>query len=85
MPVEYEEIVTKEKMQNEYVFLNLRKKSGINLNNFRLKFGLDFMEIFGEKVEKFKKSGFLEINNGDIFLTEKGFLVSDYIFTEFFV
>ncbi len=83
--IEFVETISETKMQNEFIFLNLRKKAGLNINDFKKKFGVDFRELFRKKLNDFKKEGFIIIDDSCVRLTEKGFLVSDFIFTEFFI
>ncbi len=83
-PVAYKESLSKTTLQNEYIFLNLRKKEGLDLEDFFKKFNFDFRDKFKKKIENLLKNNLITIENNKLSLTEKGFLLSDYIFAEFF-
>lgn len=58
---------------------------GINLSDFYKEFKLDFLRLYGEKVNKFINQGYLKINEEHIFLTDKGIDVSNIIFSEILI
>ncbi len=66
---------------NEYVMLSMRLARGVDLDDFRKRFSLDFEEAFGEKFKKFSPE-FVLCENGRCSFTEKGFLVSNYILSD---
>ena len=66
---------------NEYVMLSMRLATGVDVEIFKEKFGVDFFSAFGEKFKKFSPE-FVRLENGSCTFTEKGFLVSNYILSE---
>lgn len=93
LPVKYvndnflknKEILNKETMINEYIFLNLRKREGIDLDKFSKRFSLNFLEMFREKIDKLQKENLIEINGNNVFLSQKGIAVSNSVFIEFMI
>ncbi len=68
--------------EKEFVMLKLRTSKGLNNDEFKYKFGKDIPQKYFQKAEKFAKYGFLKIDDKNISLNEKGFLVSNYIISE---
>lgn len=68
--------------KEEYIFLRLRLKEGINTQNFRRKFATALPQAFFKKCSVLKKNGFLAMENERIYLTNKGMLLSNSIITE---
>jgi len=66
----------------EYVMLALRLREGIALDEYESLFGKDFRKGREEKLSEFSSLGLLSECEGRIFLTEKGFYLSNYILTE---
>lgn len=65
----------------EAVFLGLRLKEGIDLEEFKTRYGVDFEAKYARQIEKFKD--FFERKNGKISLTTEGFMLSNVILSEF--
>ena len=66
----------------EFLMLGLRTADGISKSEFLARFGVDFDEKYGKKVEKFKKMGYFCEKGDALALTESGFEVSNAILTE---
>jgi oxygen-independent coproporphyrinogen-3 oxidase len=67
----------------EFVFLNLRLRSGFALGDFERRFGQSFDEIFGARAAALFESTLL-IRDGDrIRLSDRGLELADSIFAEF--
>ncbi len=79
---EYSEKITKDDAKFEFAMLNLRLKDGFSLIEYKEKFGVDFIFENSEKINSYIEGGFLKIENDRIFLTEKGFYVSNTILSE---
>ena len=79
-----EEIIlsNEEKLENE-IFLALRLKQGININELNNKYKINFMEKYGKIVEKYKNWGLLNYSNNFISLTINGILLSNEIMADF--
>lgn len=79
--LEEEEILTeKETMENE-IFLALRLKSGVNIEEINKKYNINFEKKYSLIIEKYKD--YLVIKNNHCKLTEKGILISNDIMSEF--
>ncbi len=63
----------------EYLMLRLRLAKGIDTADFRTRFGADFDEIFGKKLEIYVKNGLMTHENGHYAFTPQGMFVSNEI------
>ncbi|MCQ2423936.1 MAG: radical SAM family heme chaperone HemW, partial [Clostridia bacterium] len=66
----------------EYVMLRLRLTAGIEEREFRRRFGAEFYEMYGKKLEKYLRGGFVTSSGGRWALTPRGFFVSNYILSD---
>ena len=64
------------------MFLGLRMQQGINRGSFLETFGTPVESVFGEALERMKQTGLVAENGGQICLTDLGFDVSNYVFSE---
>ena len=71
----------------EYIFTGLRKNAGIDLEDFRKRFGEDIREFYGENVmkelNKYAEDGFADVTDDNIRLTVKGMNISNRIMALF--
>ncbi len=65
-------------LRSEYVYLRLRSE-GIDLAEFHTRFGCDFLADNSPAAQRLLDEGLLQIIDGRISLTRKGFLVCDEI------
>lgn len=79
---EEDELNIEEQME-EYMFLGLRKVKGVNIKKFEEVFGRNVCDEYGEVINKHFENGLLEIKDNRIFLTDKGFDVSNYVMSDF--
>lgn len=85
-PVEcYENIenLTDSDAMAEFMFLGLRMIKGVSISDFRLKFGRNIMNIYGNVIKKYSDSGHLLVEGDRIRLSHRGIDVSNYIFSDF--
>lgn len=66
----------------EFIMLGLRTKMGISKAEFFTRFGTDFDEKYGKKIENLEKMGYFSQNGENISLSERGFEVSNAILEE---
>ncbi|MBC7194584.1 MAG: hypothetical protein H5U37_02900 [Caldisericia bacterium] len=59
--------------------LSLRKIEGVSLSSFEKRFGKINMI---DKLKEFQKKSFIDFKNEKVFLTNKGILVSNEIFSD---
>ena len=80
--LEAESDISNSEREFEFLMLGLRTADGISKSEFLARFGVDFDEKYGEKMEKFKKMGYFCEKGDALALTESGFEVSNAILTE---
>lgn len=64
---------------SEFAFLGLRLSEGIDLSEYKTRFGSDIEA----KIQAAKNNGLIEIADGRLWLTRKGMLFSNEVFAEF--
>ncbi len=72
-----------ETLRGEYIFLQLRLNKGLNLQEFRKKFGFDLMSKYEKELSELFELELIEIINKNLCLTEKGRLFSNEVFSAF--
>ena len=77
LPVEKKEILTREQLQLEALFLGLRTRRGISLQDFIRRYHFDLMAGKKEILHKLQEEGFLSIQNGFLAPTRTGLAVAD--------
>ncbi len=82
-PIVQTENLTKKQLSSEFAFLSLRLKKGLNLREYKLKFGVDLTAKFAEDLERFEKLGLIEFDKEILRLTPKGFVYSNEVFSLF--
>lgn len=78
-----EEVLTKEEMMEEELFLGLRKKSGVSVSRFQEKFGLSFESRYGPVVRELQNQGLLVEDKDFIRMTKKGLFLGDSVAEKF--
>lgn len=81
-PQEKEVLERKEQME-EFAFLGLRMMEGISRKRFAQIFGVEIEAVYGDVIQRMTKLGLLKQQTGNIFLTEEGISVSNYVMSEF--
>jgi oxygen-independent coproporphyrinogen-3 oxidase len=74
---------TKEENISEYLFTGMRKIEGIELSDFRARFGVNLESIYGDVLEKYQREGLIEIADGRLRFTETGIDISNRVLAEF--
>ena len=75
------EINSKER-EFEFIMLGLRTNIGISKSEFFSRFGIDFDEKYGKKVENLAKMGYFSQNDDRIVLNERGFELSNMLLAQ---
>ncbi len=65
--------------EEEYIMMNLRLTKGISFVKFKERFNCSFPEKYIKNANKPKFTSFVCNDNDRLYLTEKGFLISNYI------
>ncbi len=78
---ESEQLERRERM-GEYIMLRFRLNDGLDPSVFASRFGASFEALYGAKIEKYLKNGFI-IRNGNAYaLSPGGMFVSNYILSD---
>lgn len=80
-----EEVLTKEEMMEEELFLGLRKKSGVSIAKFEERFGISFEERYGKVVAELRQQGLLVPDDEMIRMTKKGLFLGDTVAEKFII
>lgn len=77
----YEEnrTIENEESMNEYVMLRMRLDEGINIGEFKRRYGVNFYDKFGKYFDEYIPDGFVKKDGGRYAFTTKGMFVSNYI------
>lgn len=67
----------------ETAVLNLRRRSGIELKEFKEQTGFDVMELFSESISRNKKMRLIEIADGRLFLSKEALPIADSVLSDF--
>lgn len=81
-PVSGKETLNLEQLRNEALYLGLRTKKGIDLNDFFLRYNYDLLKEEEAMLSKLIKEGLLEIQNNRLYPTLKGLALADSICLE---
>ena len=77
------EMIDKPSLEGEFVFLNLRLRTGFELAEFERRFRESFDARFGRITVPLIEGGLLAQERGRIFLTDRGLEIADSVFAEF--
>ena len=80
--LENELAISEAEREFEFIMLGLRLAKGISKHKFYTRFGIDFDQKYGKKVEKLEKMGYVLQNDEYLSLNEQGFEVSNMILAE---
>jgi len=67
----------------ETAVLNLRRRRGIDLTEFKSRTGYDALELFAEPIRRYQKLGLMEKGSGSISLTRQALGIADSILCDF--
>ena len=83
MPTIDTEMITVERAQEDFCFLALRTKWGLDEQKFEDRFGASVHNLFGNILEDLVTKGLLEYQNGSYHLTAEGAKHGNYVFSQF--
>lgn len=72
-----------EEAMAETMFLGLRRKHGVSISAFKDKFGVDVRDVYGTVIEKQIQNELVYVDDDEIYLTEKGNLISNICLAEY--
>jgi oxygen-independent coproporphyrinogen-3 oxidase len=77
LPIEETEILTMEQLRLEALYLGLRTKKGVSLQDFEDQYDYDLFTEKKEILDKLREEGFIFIRDGYLFPTKTGLAVAD--------
>lgn len=83
MPTIDTETITVERAQEDFCFLALRTKWGLDEKKFEDRFGVSVHNLFGNILEELVTKGLLEYQNGSYHLSSEGAKHGNYVFSQF--
>jgi len=83
MPTIDTEIISLERAQEDFCFLALRTKWGLNELNFEKRFDTSLCSLFGSTLDDLVTKGLLEYEDGSYHLTSEGAKHGNYVFSQF--
>jgi oxygen-independent coproporphyrinogen-3 oxidase len=78
--VEHAEL-NEEETRSESIFLGLRLMRGLDLGDYRVRFGSDLRDVYDSDLTRLVDAGLIEIDDGLLRLTKRGALLSNEVFT----
>ena len=67
----------------EFMFMGLRLKRGVDINDFKQRFGADVWSVYKKAIEDLLYEGLLEKSGEFLRLTKLGTDLSNYVFEKF--
>ena len=83
MPTIDTETITVERAQEDFCFLALRTKWGLDEQKFEDRFGVSVHKLFGNILEDLVTKGLIEYQNGSYHLSSEGAKHGNYVFSQF--
>ena len=68
---------------SEFIFLGLRLNRGVDVAEFRERFGFDLIDKYSSEIESLNDVGLITVGDGRLHLTKKGMLFSNEVFAAF--
>ncbi|MGQ0540896.1 MAG: radical SAM family heme chaperone HemW [Blastocatellia bacterium] len=68
---------------SEFVFLGLRLNRGIDLLEYKSRFGVALVEKYASELKSLSENGLIDLNEKTLCLTRKGMLLSNEVFSVF--
>ena len=82
-PVAVKDVLTEKQLSSEFVFLNLRLTKGLDLGEYKRRFGIDLKQEFDEDLKDLAEKGLISVANGELKLTPHGMIYSNEVFSVF--
>mgnify|MGYP000845164248 FL=1 len=80
VPIEFREKLDISTKKFEYIIMNMRLKEGFSISDYNCIFESDFLEENTKAVESGLENKVVEIKDGRIYFTKKGFDIMDSFF-----
>ena len=75
--------LSRQEQMEEFMFLGLRKMSGVSKVSFEKQFGCEMEKEYGTELDSLKRSQLIKEEKGCIRLTEEGINVGNHVFASF--
>ena len=75
--------LTTNAQMEEFMFLGLRLVEGISVKDFEREFGRDIFGVYGDVIDRYKRSGHLRLEKDMLSLTDEGLDVSNTVMADF--
>jgi oxygen-independent coproporphyrinogen-3 oxidase len=72
--------LNEEDARSESIFLGLRLMRGLDLEDYRMRFGSDLRDEYDADIRRLREAGLVEIDKGLMRLTRRGALLSNEVF-----
>ncbi|MCF8000327.1 MAG: radical SAM family heme chaperone HemW [Halanaerobiales bacterium] len=82
-PVEKIVKLSKKELITERMIMGLRLNKGINIKEFKNRFGISIFDLYGNKINKLKKENLIKEDNEKITMTKKGLNLGNLVLAEF--
>lgn len=82
-PVLHYETIGKKEQIEEELFLGLRKRSGVNVDQFQMKYGYQLVDLYEKELVDLKQRNWITETPTGITLTEEGQLFGNEVFQKF--
>lgn len=83
LPLAGKEKLTRDQMIMEAIYLGFRTAQGIDIGDFKRRFGLDFLTTYRQAIADFEKDGLMKVTQNHCGLTPKGMVLLDGLTAEF--
>ncbi|RMI12816.1 MAG: radical SAM family heme chaperone HemW [Calditrichaeota bacterium] len=83
LPVEFVETLSAEQLQFEYIFLRLRLREGIDLEDYRRRFGRELPQQYAGILHRLQEQQLVQLTDRTLRLTDRGWLLADAVATWF--
>ena len=80
--IETQEKTSKEDAALEFVMLGFRLRTGIDVTEYKERFGEDFEKKYGDRIKPFIEKEYIMQNKNGYRLSRRGFMISNYILSE---
>ena len=82
-PIVEKNVLDAVQVAGEFAFLNLRLTKGLNLEEYKERFGIDLQIKYAEDLKHLEEAELIEFENNQLRLTKKGMVYSNEVFAVF--
>lgn len=82
-PVVEKNTLSSKQLSAEFAFLNLRLAKGLNLKEYKNRFGIDLLTEFAEDLKHLTQAELIEVGENELKLTHRGMVYSNEVFSIF--